>query len=135
VRKGQLTMQLKRLRETQEKLAWPSDSNDLPVISWDSCECPVVLDLIFMLIIQCLFSPGAVFEATSHFDFWIYPRRLHIHRGTPWRCTLTCQVYWFVGFRRGSNSCMLTFLPVSQAKTQPLLSSVVFTITLMLHIT
>ncbi|KAF5367474.1 hypothetical protein D9758_003688 [Tetrapyrgos nigripes] len=36
VRKGQLTMQLKRLRETQEKLAWPSDSNDLPVISWDS---------------------------------------------------------------------------------------------------
>nr|GAT54786.1 delta-9 fatty acid desaturase protein [Mycena chlorophos] len=36
VRKGQLTMQLKRLRETQEKLAWPSDSNDLPVISYDS---------------------------------------------------------------------------------------------------
>jgi stearoyl-CoA desaturase (delta-9 desaturase) len=29
-------MQLKRLRETQESLAWPSDSNDLPVISWDS---------------------------------------------------------------------------------------------------
>ncbi|CAK5272212.1 unnamed protein product [Mycena citricolor] len=36
VRKGQLTMQLKRLRETQEKLAWPTDSNDLPVISWES---------------------------------------------------------------------------------------------------
>ncbi|KAJ7637044.1 delta 9-fatty acid desaturase protein [Roridomyces roridus] len=36
VRKGQLTMQLKRLRETQESLAWPSDSNDLPVVSWDS---------------------------------------------------------------------------------------------------
>ncbi|KAJ6486729.1 delta 9-fatty acid desaturase protein [Mycena sanguinolenta] len=36
VRKGQLTMQLKRLRETQESLAWPMDSNDLPVISWDS---------------------------------------------------------------------------------------------------
>ncbi|KAJ7282415.1 delta9-fatty acid desaturase, partial [Mycena rebaudengoi] len=33
VRKGQLTMQLKRLRETQEKLAWPSDSNDLPTWS------------------------------------------------------------------------------------------------------
>ncbi|KAG5645500.1 hypothetical protein DXG03_005910 [Asterophora parasitica] len=38
VRKGQLTMQLKKLRETQEGLAWPSDSNDLPVISWDACE-------------------------------------------------------------------------------------------------
>ncbi|KAJ3764382.1 delta 9-fatty acid desaturase [Lentinula raphanica] len=36
VRKGQLTMELKRLRRTQEKLAWPSDSNDLPVISWES---------------------------------------------------------------------------------------------------
>ncbi|KIY48405.1 hypothetical protein FISHEDRAFT_65714 [Fistulina hepatica ATCC 64428] len=36
VRKGQLTMQLKRLRETQQKLAWPTDSNDLPVISWES---------------------------------------------------------------------------------------------------
>lgn len=29
-------MQLKKLRETQEHLTWPSDSNDLPVISWDS---------------------------------------------------------------------------------------------------
>lgn len=37
VRKGQLTMELKKLKETQEKLAWPSDSNDLPVISWESC--------------------------------------------------------------------------------------------------
>ncbi|KAF5318710.1 hypothetical protein D9619_010636 [Psilocybe cf. subviscida] len=36
VRKGQLTMELKKLKETQEKLAWPSDSNDLPVVSWES---------------------------------------------------------------------------------------------------
>ncbi|KAJ7668660.1 delta 9-fatty acid desaturase protein [Mycena polygramma] len=36
VRKGQLTMQLRRLHETQEALAWPADSNDLPVISWES---------------------------------------------------------------------------------------------------
>jgi len=36
VRKGQLTMELKKLRETQEKLAWPSNSDDLPVISWES---------------------------------------------------------------------------------------------------
>jgi len=36
VKKGQLTMQLKKLRETQEHLTWPSDSNDLPVISWES---------------------------------------------------------------------------------------------------
>ncbi|KAJ7262041.1 delta 9-fatty acid desaturase protein [Mycena rebaudengoi] len=36
VRKGQFTMQLKRLRETQESLVWPPDSNDLPVINWQS---------------------------------------------------------------------------------------------------
>ena len=38
VQKGQLTMQLKRLREKQEGLTWAPDSNDLPVISWESCE-------------------------------------------------------------------------------------------------
>jgi stearoyl-CoA desaturase (delta-9 desaturase) len=37
VRKGQLTMQLKKLRRQQDNLAWPSDSNDLPVISYESC--------------------------------------------------------------------------------------------------
>nr|BAJ04704.1 delta9-fatty acid desaturase [Gelatoporia subvermispora] len=36
VRKGQLTMQLKRLREQQEGLRFAPDSNDLPVISWES---------------------------------------------------------------------------------------------------
>ncbi|KAK0506400.1 delta 9-fatty acid desaturase protein [Armillaria luteobubalina] len=36
VRKGLLTMQLKRLRETQESLVWPSNSEDLPVVSFDS---------------------------------------------------------------------------------------------------
>lgn len=43
VAKGQLTMHLKRLREKQEGLNWAPDSNDLPVISWDSCECFVPL--------------------------------------------------------------------------------------------
>ncbi|KZP14945.1 hypothetical protein FIBSPDRAFT_751122 [Athelia psychrophila] len=36
VKKGQLTMQLKKLREKQEGLVWPSDNNDLPVVSWES---------------------------------------------------------------------------------------------------
>uniref|UniRef100_A0A0W0F6L9 stearoyl-CoA 9-desaturase n=1 Tax=Moniliophthora roreri TaxID=221103 RepID=A0A0W0F6L9_MONRR len=36
VRKGELTMQLKKLRETQDNLTWPTDSNDLPVISWET---------------------------------------------------------------------------------------------------
>lgn len=37
VRKGQLTMQLKRLREVQDTITWASEVNDLPVISWESC--------------------------------------------------------------------------------------------------
>lgn len=32
-------MELKKLKETQEKLAWPMNSDDLPVISWESCTC------------------------------------------------------------------------------------------------
>jgi len=36
VKKGQLTMQLKKARAISDELTWPSDSNDLPVISWDS---------------------------------------------------------------------------------------------------
>lgn len=38
VRKGQLTMQLKRLREEQENVVWPTDNNDLPVIDWENCK-------------------------------------------------------------------------------------------------
>ncbi|EIN08842.1 delta9-fatty acid desaturase [Punctularia strigosozonata HHB-11173 SS5] len=36
VRKGQLTMQLKRLREVQETITWAAPETDLPVISWES---------------------------------------------------------------------------------------------------
>jgi len=36
VRKGQLTMQLKRLREVQEKIQWAADNSDLPVINFES---------------------------------------------------------------------------------------------------
>ncbi|KAJ7199680.1 delta 9-fatty acid desaturase protein [Mycena pura] len=48
VRKGQLTMELKRMHEAQEKLVWPQDSNDLPVVSWasyveQSAEWPLIL--------------------------------------------------------------------------------------------
>jgi stearoyl-CoA desaturase (delta-9 desaturase) len=37
VRKGQLTMQLKRLREVQDTIQWSADTSDLPVINWESC--------------------------------------------------------------------------------------------------
>ncbi|KAG7096081.1 hypothetical protein E1B28_006761 [Marasmius oreades] len=36
IRKGQLTMQLKKLKEVQDGLIWPADSNDLLVVSWET---------------------------------------------------------------------------------------------------
>ncbi|TDL24620.1 delta 9-fatty acid desaturase protein [Rickenella mellea] len=36
VKKGQLTMQLKRLRRAQDDLSWPAENNDLPVVTWES---------------------------------------------------------------------------------------------------
>lgn len=30
-------MQLKRLREAQDTLVWAPDSNELPVVDWESC--------------------------------------------------------------------------------------------------
>ena len=48
VTKGQLTMKLKKLREEQDRLAWPTGSEDMPVISWEafqeqSKERPLIL--------------------------------------------------------------------------------------------
>ncbi|KAG9312605.1 delta 9-fatty acid desaturase protein [Chiua virens] len=35
IQKGELTIQLKRLRHKQEMLAWPSEKSDLPVVTWE----------------------------------------------------------------------------------------------------
>jgi len=37
VRKGQLTMELKKLKKKADAMQWPTSSNDLPIITWDSC--------------------------------------------------------------------------------------------------
>ena len=38
MQKGELTIQLKRLRQKQDALSWPSEKQDLPVITWEDCE-------------------------------------------------------------------------------------------------
>lgn len=38
VKKGQLTMQLKKLKELQDGVEWAPEPTGLPVISWESCE-------------------------------------------------------------------------------------------------
>ena len=37
IRKGRLTMELKRLHKKQEELVWPQ--GDLPVVNWSTCQC------------------------------------------------------------------------------------------------
>ncbi|KAH7105195.1 hypothetical protein BKA62DRAFT_691981 [Auriculariales sp. MPI-PUGE-AT-0066] len=36
IQKGQLTMELKKMRKIQDKIVWPTTSNGLPIVSWDS---------------------------------------------------------------------------------------------------
>jgi stearoyl-CoA desaturase (delta-9 desaturase) len=38
IQKSQFTMQLKTLRKKQDNIVWPTNTNDLPVINWKSCE-------------------------------------------------------------------------------------------------
>jgi len=38
IKKGQLTMELKKLNEKSVDLKWPTSSEHLPVISWDCCK-------------------------------------------------------------------------------------------------
>ena len=38
VQKAEFAVQLKRLRQKQETLAWPAAKGDLPVITWEDCE-------------------------------------------------------------------------------------------------
>jgi stearoyl-CoA desaturase (delta-9 desaturase) len=38
IKKGIYTMQLQKLAKAGEVIEWPTDSNHLPVVSWDDCE-------------------------------------------------------------------------------------------------
>jgi stearoyl-CoA desaturase (delta-9 desaturase) len=41
VEKGVLTMKLKSLKQVQDGLQWPVHSDELPVVSWETCEFPL----------------------------------------------------------------------------------------------
>jgi len=38
IKKGKLTMQLKELKMLQDEIIWPLDEEELPRITWDTCE-------------------------------------------------------------------------------------------------
>jgi stearoyl-CoA desaturase (Delta-9 desaturase) len=72
VRKGQLTMQLKRLREVQDGIQWPV-VNDLPVISWQSCEHQLVS--LLDTYAKRLCSSRTIRETAVDTHCWLHPRR------------------------------------------------------------
>ena len=38
IKKGELSMHLKKLKRTQDSLHWPAPATDLPVVEWETCE-------------------------------------------------------------------------------------------------
>lgn len=38
VKKSELSMKLKRLKEDQDRIQWPLATKDLPVIDWETCK-------------------------------------------------------------------------------------------------
>jgi len=66
-------MQLKKLRQTQETLTWPSDSNDLPVVSWETCTFIFLLSPCSKRLRVMLDSPRAVPNTPPRPHLWIYP--------------------------------------------------------------
>lgn len=38
IRKGELAMSLKKLKRVQDSISWPTKSDNLPVISWETCK-------------------------------------------------------------------------------------------------
>jgi stearoyl-CoA desaturase (Delta-9 desaturase) len=38
IEKGALSMKLKQLKEIQDNLHWPPPPEELPIVTWESCE-------------------------------------------------------------------------------------------------
>lgn len=53
VQKGQMTMELKKIKARSDKIAWPKSSNDLPIISWDECKHEWISQCQHVLIVGC----------------------------------------------------------------------------------
>jgi hypothetical protein len=43
IKKGQYTMQLKKLEEASKEMKWPVSNDHLPVVSWEDCTLPTFL--------------------------------------------------------------------------------------------
>src|ERR1700760_3872071 len=80
VKKGQLTMELKKLKAKSDSIEWPMDSNDLPVVPWDSC----TYLFIHMRTPHSSFfcSPRTIQNPPAHPHLRLHPRRIRIQRRT-----------------------------------------------------
>jgi len=48
IAKGRLGMELKELKKLQDGLEWPLEAEDLPIVSWESCECTCRMTFLLM---------------------------------------------------------------------------------------
>ena len=39
IRKGELSMQLKKIQKEQDRIIWPATVDSLPVVDWETCMC------------------------------------------------------------------------------------------------
>ena len=60
IAKGALAMQLKELKKTQDSLAWPETPENLPIVTWETCELPVSHKLKYLAakIVQSRENPN-----------------------------------------------------------------------------
>jgi stearoyl-CoA desaturase (delta-9 desaturase) len=72
VKKGQLTMELKKLKAKTDELKWPTTSNDLPIISWDGCMC--LFRRLSTRLLIAIYSPRTSQDPTTHPCCRLYPR-------------------------------------------------------------
>ena len=78
IRKGELTMSLKRLKRVQDGLVWPRKSTELPIIDWKTCTCfsPDTLPLRKCYLLS---DPSPDFSTLPLFLFFI-SRSAAIHK-------------------------------------------------------
>lgn len=91
IAKGALTMKLKHLKQVQESLVWPPAIENLPIVTWESCESTVQVSQI---VVEAFFSPRGVQDPTLNSRIWFHSRRFRIYRSAPWRNDIPDEKFW-----------------------------------------
>ena len=82
IAKGHLAMELKRLKATQDTLAWPPPRAALPVVSWATCSRAVTILCPTLLTVYS--SPGRGPNAAACAHSRVHPRCVDVRRPASW---------------------------------------------------